>query len=130
MSDWLLKICTEHPLVTYLEDGIRCNDPQGWQQHIQAFSEKGIKIGVNSWFQSSMDTVKHHTQIVEVEEPEPVSEVEEEQEEPAEKDEMGKTTSALSNGEPKEPEEPVDPNADKVIPSSVHMNRVFDKEMP
>jgi len=30
MSDYYLKVITDHPLVTYLEDGIRTGDPQGW----------------------------------------------------------------------------------------------------
>lgn len=30
MCDFYLKVITDHPLVTYLEDGIRTGDPQGW----------------------------------------------------------------------------------------------------
>lgn len=31
MIDWHLKVIQEHPLVTYLEDGIRTSDNAGWQ---------------------------------------------------------------------------------------------------
>jgi len=30
LIDWYLKMVTEHPLVTYIEDGIRTGDYLGW----------------------------------------------------------------------------------------------------
>lgn len=31
LSEWYQKMCTDHPLLTYIEDGIRVGDVQGWQ---------------------------------------------------------------------------------------------------
>jgi enolase len=39
MNDWYLKIVADHPLVTYIEDGIRVGDNQGWQLHCAAMKE-------------------------------------------------------------------------------------------
>lgn len=30
LTEWYLKIVADHPLVTYIEDGIRNGDSQGW----------------------------------------------------------------------------------------------------
>ena len=128
MSDWLLKICTDHPLVTYLEDGIRCNDHAGWKAHIAAFKEKNVRVGVNSWFQSNLEAIKQNTQFVEIEAPDEPEELEEDE---ATKEDMAKTGSAMSAvTSPKSALEVKDPNEEKIIPSNVHMSRCFDKDAP
>jgi len=30
LVDWYIKLVTEHPLISYIEDGIRVGDVSGW----------------------------------------------------------------------------------------------------
>ena len=67
MIDWYLKIITEHPLVTYLEDGIRKDDPAGWQQLIHELSKHNVDCAVRNWFNSDFETIKEHTAMIQPE---------------------------------------------------------------
>lgn len=59
-------MCGEHPLLEYLEDPLVDGDPTGYQKAIKRFGEAlpKVKIGVRSWFKSSLETIKQHSQIV------------------------------------------------------------------
>lgn len=59
-------MCGEHPLLEYLEDPLVDGDSTGYQKAIKRFREAlpKVKIGVRSWFKSSLETIKQYTQIV------------------------------------------------------------------
>lgn len=98
LIDWYLKIVQEHPLVTYIEDGIRAGDNVGWQQLCAALKAKNVQAGVKNWFKSDIGVTKEHTQIVVLEKDE------EEQED----------TEAVAQ---------VDLNVSKFIPNCVHLSK-------
>lgn len=52
LVDWYLKLVAEHPLISYIEDGIRSGDVAGWHLLCNAFKMKNIRSGVNKWFKS------------------------------------------------------------------------------
>ena len=58
--EWLVKMCSEHPLLEYLEDPLVDGDPVAYQKVIKRFKEAlpKVKIGVKSWFKSSLDAIK------------------------------------------------------------------------
>ena len=115
LTDWYIKIVTEHPLVSYIEDGIRIGDNAGWQLHCAALKEKGISTGVNSWFKSELDVIKEHTQIVVLEEEEAPEAI-------SGDDVLSQEQKVASDGGPTSPKsEIVDPNALKFVPSCVHL---------
>jgi hypothetical protein len=62
-------MCTDHPLLTYIEDGIRCGDIAGWQlmKIMQATKHEYVQIGVNKWFKSDIDNIKQFTQLIQKE---------------------------------------------------------------
>lgn len=64
MCDWYLKIISDHPLVTYIEDGIRANDPQGWQMLCQVMKEHNVDCAVRNWFNSDFEVIKEHTAFI------------------------------------------------------------------
>lgn len=64
LSDWYIKLVTEHPLISYIEDGIRVGDVQGWQLMCQTLKQKNVRTGVNKWFKSDFETIKLFTQYV------------------------------------------------------------------
>jgi len=80
LVDWYLKLVSEHPLISYVEDGIRAGDVAGWQLLCNTFRAKNIRSGVNKWFKSDFETIKLFTQMLqpkeeEDEHDEPVEEV-------------------------------------------------------
>lgn len=80
LVDWYIKLVSEHPLISYVEDGIRAGDVAGWQLLCNAFRAKNIRSGVNKWFKSDFETIKLFTQMLqpkeeEDEHDEPVEEV-------------------------------------------------------
>ena len=95
-------MCTDHPLLTYIEDGIRCGDIAGWQlmKSMLATKHEYVQIGVNKWFKSDIDTIKQFTQLIQKED-------EDENEDQEAVDQADQ----------------VDLNADKFIPDMVHLSR-------
>ncbi len=80
LVDWYVKLVSEHPLISYIEDGIRAGDVAGWQLLCNTFKTKSIRSGVNKWFKSDFETIKLFTQMLqskeeEDEHDEPVEEV-------------------------------------------------------
>jgi len=100
LSDYILKIVNEHPLVTYIEDPIRAGDVEGWKLFTTMLKAKfsEVKIGVNKWFKSDIATIKQFTQMITI--------ADEEEEE-------------LEEGE----EFPVDPNTLKILPDFIHLSK-------
>lgn len=101
LCDWYIKIVTEHPLVSYIEDGVRVGDVEGWKQLQTTMKAKyeHVQIGVNKWFKSDFEQIKLFTQMV------PPNDEEEEVE--------------LEEGE----EPPEDPNAHKFVPDLIHLSK-------
>jgi enolase len=64
LVDWYIKLVTEHPLISYIEDGIRSGDIAGWQLLCNTFRAKNIRSGVNKWFKSDFETIKQFTQML------------------------------------------------------------------
>ena len=95
-------MCTDHPLLTYIEDGIRCGDIAGWQlmKSMLATKHEYVQIGVNKWFKSDIDTIKQFTQLI--------------QKEDEDEDEDQEAVDQANQ---------VDLNADKFIPDMVHLSR-------
>ena len=107
--EWYQKLCTDHPLVTYIEDGIRVGDVAGWQQFKAGMATKHgyVQIGINKWFKSDLSLIKQFTQMV----TKPSDSDNEEQQ-----DEEVKSTSEVL-------EPPVDPNSLKFIPDMIHLSK-------
>ena len=57
LADWLVKICTDHPLVSYLEDPFSCGDTIGYQRLLEVIKEKqmNVSVGVKTWFASDIE---------------------------------------------------------------------------
>jgi enolase len=66
LIEWYQKMCTDHPLLTYIEDGIRCGDIAGWQlmKSMLATKHEYVQIGVNKWFKSDIEIIKQFTQMI------------------------------------------------------------------
>ncbi len=66
LIEWYQKMCTDHPLLTYIEDGIRCGDIAGWQlmKSMLATKHDYVQIGVNKWFKSDIEIIKQFTQMI------------------------------------------------------------------
>ena len=65
-TEYLFKICNEHPLIEYIEDPFVKGDRVGFQKGIKKFKEylPRVKIGVKSWFKSSLKKIQKHTQLI------------------------------------------------------------------
>jgi len=66
LADWLAKIATDHPLLTYIEDPFAINDIAGYQKLLEICKEKAphVKIAVKAWFGSDLDLIKEHTALI------------------------------------------------------------------
>jgi enolase len=59
LIDFYLKYCSEHPLITYLEDPISELDHQGWKKIISKFEEKpSIQIVGKNIFNDSASLLR------------------------------------------------------------------------
>jgi hypothetical protein len=54
-------LCNDHPLIEYIEDPFVENDLNGYNKILRRFREHmpRVKIGVNKWFKSNLDIIKH-----------------------------------------------------------------------
>lgn len=65
LTEWLFKMATDHPLLTYIEDPFAQGDLIGYQRIVNRFKEKpGVKIAIKNWFGSDLEALKHHTQLI------------------------------------------------------------------
>lgn len=59
LIEFYLKYCSEHPLITYLEDPISEFDIQGWKKMISKFEGKpGILISGKNLFMDNLSNLK------------------------------------------------------------------------
>lgn len=60
LTEFYFKLCTEHPLIEYIEDPFAEGDLNGYNKVLKRFRENmpRVKIGVNKWFKSSLDLIK------------------------------------------------------------------------
>ena len=59
-TEFFFKICTDHPLIEYIEDPFVENDLLGYQKILKKFKDHmpRVKIGVKNWFKSNLDLIK------------------------------------------------------------------------
>ena len=58
LIDWLFKMASDHPLLTYIEDAMASGDIQGYKKLLEKFKGSSkVKIGVKNWFESDLQTV-------------------------------------------------------------------------
>jgi hypothetical protein len=78
LCEWISKLCTDHPLISYIEDPFSPGDVAGYQNMLKVFKEKhpSVKVSIKGWFGSDLDLIKEHTALVQAE-----SDDEEEEEE-------------------------------------------------
>ena len=55
LVDWLFKMASDHPLLTYVEDPMAHGDIGGYKKCIEKFKElERVQIGVKNWFDSDL----------------------------------------------------------------------------
>jgi enolase len=42
LINFYLKLIDDHPLITYIEDGICSHDVIGWDSHVDSLKERGV----------------------------------------------------------------------------------------
>lgn len=66
MIDYYVKLCQDHPLVTYLEDPFADKDMEGYRKFREALAAAGlghVKVAMKSIFKSNLGRVREITSI-------------------------------------------------------------------
>lgn len=153
LTEWLAKMVTDHPLLTFIEDPFRPGDLVGYQRLVNRLKDRGVTVSVKQWFGSDLVELKKHTQLIHPEaetsdeetdkENKAPEEVKEQVQEPPKEEEVKKpdpkgkpvpaqkeTKPPASKGgrpevqaPPEEVKDPNDPNCDKIRPHAIHFER-------
>ena len=131
------KMCNDHPLLEYIEDPMQKGEIKGVKKFMEKLttSHPKVKVGINSMFNSNLDTIKEFTQLIQEdseEEEEPV-EGEEQEKPPAEEVppaeekpkevKKGKKGEVIEEAEVEDPNKKPDPNALKFIPGGIRISK-------
>jgi len=72
LADWYVKLVTDHPLITYIEDPFA--EKEGYQLFPSKLAEAGldqkVKFGLRTFYEGKMDKLKEFTEYFEKEEDE------------------------------------------------------------
>lgn len=62
------KMCNDHPLLEYIEDPIQKADVKGVKKFIEKLKESHpkVRVGINSMYDSNIETIKDFTQLVQM----------------------------------------------------------------
>ena len=66
LIDYYVKLCQDHPLLTYIEDPFANNDMDGYGKFKEAMAAAGlshVKIGIKGMFKSSLSKVRDVTSV-------------------------------------------------------------------
>lgn len=60
------KMCNDHPLLEYIEDPMQKGDIKGVKKFMEKLttSHPKVRVGINSMFNSNLDTIKEFTQLI------------------------------------------------------------------
>lgn len=67
LSDWIVKLSTDHPLLTYIEDPFVNGEISGYQKLQEGLKERDVKVSVQKWFGSDIDQIKENTAFIQPE---------------------------------------------------------------
>ena len=134
MADWYVKLLTEHPLVSYLEDPFA--ELKGYQilpeKLTSAELGRTINVGLKNFYKGDIEKLKEYTEFIEKEdeeeaegegEKEPQPEGQNEAEGEGEKQDEEKQEEPPAEGEGDAVPPPEDPNKDKIVVNTVHFSR-------
>ena len=146
LADWIIKLSTDHPLLTYIEDPFVNGEISGYQKLQEGLKERDVKVSVQKWFGSDIDQIKENTAFIQPEsEDEELDEESKDKEEEVEAEDLieasKETSQALGNKKsstskqldskagasatpaPEDSRAIIDPNAEKFIPGCIHFDR-------
>lgn len=113
MSDWYIKLLTEHPLISYIEDPFA--DVKGYQVFTEKLKSanlgRQIHVGIKSFYKENVEKLKVLTDFMEKDDKNKDDEGEGDENQEEEKVEVP----------PAEPE--VNPNIHKIVVNTVHFSR-------
>lgn len=128
LIEYYVKMCQDHPLITYIEDPFADADMEGYRKFKDALQEAGlghIKIGMKNIFrESSLSKVREVTSIRPLTSEEQKQEVDakdEESKRPPTNEVVGKGKAAAANQASSKTESYKGPNSDKFIPHCVSL---------
>lgn len=64
LTEYLFKMTTDHPLLTYIEDPFAIGDLAGYKRITAKFKESKVMIGVKGWFGSDLTEMQKNTQVI------------------------------------------------------------------